>query len=403
LEQVKNLKPKKMTARHNSLINKEEKSLQTTNSPRINNSLITFLVVLIALFFSFPVMADQPNVDQFTSISFFDAFADDDIVNVTIETNITDLIENRKRDEYLPATMKWQDASGIWKTFDVGIEPRGKFRRRICDFPPLRVKFSKDELKASGFAHYNKLKLVTHCMDDKNEGNSNLLKEYLAYKLYNELNINSFRVQLIKITYIDNVGDYGKETRYGFIIESKKEMADRLGGKICDECFNPGIDDLSKKDMNVAAVFQYMIGNADWDIEMNKNIALVKTSNSNNLITVPYDFDFAGLVNTSYAIPNPNYGIKSVKERVFLGKELDNNQMRNTLKYFVNKKSDLFRVVKKMKPLNYTDKQETYTYLNEFYENVSILLNLEDENIYEILKNAHLSDEQSVSSKSLGK
>ena len=248
-----------------------------------------------------------------------------------------------------------------------------------------------------------KLKLVTHCIDDKNEGNSNLLKEYLAYKLYNELNRNSFRVQLIKITYIDNVGDYGKETRYGFIIESKKEMADRIGGKICDECFNPGIDDLSKKDMNVTAVFQYMVGNADWDIEMNKNIALVKTNNSNKLITVPYDFDFAGLVNTSYAIPNPNYGLKSVKERVFLGKELNNNQMRSTLEYFVNKKSELYRIVKKLKPMNYTDKQDSYVYLNEFYDNVAVLLNMENENLYEVLKNAHLSEEQSVNPKSLGK
>lgn len=399
-----------MTARHNSLnLNMEnynlKRSLQTTRLPRLSKKTATILVAVFAIFLSFPVMADQPVDFEYSNRSFFDAFANDDIVNVTIETNITDLIENRKRDEYLPATMKWKDASGIWNTFEVGVMPRGKFRRRICDFPPVKIKLSKDELKASGFAKYNKLKLVTHCIDDKNEGNSNLLREYLAYKMYNELTDNSFRVQLVKITYIDNVGDYGKETRYGFIIESKKELSNRLGGKEAKDCFNPDPSTIVNKDLGIASVFQYMIGNGDWDIPMNKNITMVKLNNSSKLVPVPYDFDFAGIVNADYAIPNPNYGLISTQDRVYLGTELNNNQMRATLEYFQSKRKDLNKVIKSIKPLKYDDEQEIYAFMNQFYQEVDLLLKMQNRNIYEVLKSAHINSihDQALGANQIGK
>lgn len=383
-----------MTTRPNSLLkNKEDyilkKSLNIFSTSRLSNKPLALLVVFIALFLSIPMMAEQPKTDFYSSISFFDAMANDDIVNVTIETNITELIENRKNEEYLPATMKWQDATGIWNTYEVGIMPRGKFRRRICDFPPLKINLSKSDLKASGLAQFDKLKLVTHCVEDKIEGNSNLLKEYLAYKLYNELTPNSFRVQLIKVTYIDNVGDYGEETRYGFIIESEKELAQRLGGVECENCFNPSQENISSKDMGITSIFNYMIGNGDWGIEMNKNLVMVKMNSNNKLVPVPYDFDFSGLVSTSYAIPNPNYGLKSIRDRVYLGTELENNQIIAILQYFVNKKSALESIVKNMKPLKYNDRQEALTYLEEFYSEVDLLLSMKNVNLYEVLKNAH--------------
>lgn len=396
-----------MTTRHNSLVLFKEdynlrKSFYTNQTPAFVKQTMTFLVTLLVLISTAPLLANNPVTEAYGQKSFFDAISADNIINVTIETNITELIENRKGDEYLPAQMKWQDISGEWNTYEVGVKPRGKFRRRICDFPPLKIKLSKDELKASGFATFNKLKLVTHCVEDKSDGNSNLLKEYLAYKLYNELNDNSFRVQLIKVTYIDNVGEYGEETRYGFIIESKKELANRLGGKECEECYNPSNELLSAKDIGIASMFQYMIGNADWDIPMVKNLALVQKAGG-ELIPVPYDFDFAGIVSTGYAIPNPNYGLTSIRDRVYLGTEMDNNQMRSLLKYFVDKRKDLERVVKNLKPLRFNDKYEINNYLDEFYSQVDYLLSLEDVNIYQALKNAHIQGVYQISGQTLGK
>ena len=77
---------------------------------------------------------------------------------------------------------------------------------------------------------FNKLKLVTHCLENKFEGNENVMKEYLLYKLYNEITPESFRVQFVKITYLDSKGKLGKIKRFGFIIESKDQLAFRLQG-----------------------------------------------------------------------------------------------------------------------------------------------------------------------------
>src|SRR5690606_9238581 len=111
----------------------------------------------------------------------------------------------------------------------------------------------KEKLVGENIKPHNKLKLVTHCLDDKNDGQENLLKEYLAYKLYNELTDQSYRVQLIRINYVDTKGKVSKIRRYGIIIEDTDEMAERLGGEECD-CLNPGKEQLDARLEGIHAV-----------------------------------------------------------------------------------------------------------------------------------------------------
>ena len=77
-----------------------------------------------------------------------------------------------------------QGAAVSWRAV---LSLRGKFRRMRCQFPPLRVQFKKDTLRALGLADHNDLKLVTHCMDDPDSSRENILREYLCYRLYNIL------------------------------------------------------------------------------------------------------------------------------------------------------------------------------------------------------------------------
>ena len=47
------------------------------------------------------------------------------------------------------------DADG--KTYQVEIKPRGKYRRKVCEEPPLKVKFSKKALRAEGLDTLNEV------------------------------------------------------------------------------------------------------------------------------------------------------------------------------------------------------------------------------------------------------
>ncbi len=301
--------------------------------------------------------------------SIFEALGHADILDVTIRTDLSGVIENRRSEAYQPAVFVYKNKSG--KTVQQGIEVqvRGKFRRRVCDFPPLKLKFPKKELTAAGLEKdFNKLKLVTHCIDDKDYGNDNLLREYLIYKLYNELNpVNSFRVQLLRITYEDSQGVHAKIKRYGFLIEDTDEMAARVG-KEESERLNVHPDSLSTADEHIMGLFQYMIGNADWSTTLLRNVKLVAPRTGHRNIPVPYDFDFAGLVNASYAIPQYDLGLRSVRDRFYLGMPCQQETMRATMRLFLEKEQRLRDIVANCKWLAKESRIEIIYYLHHFFE-----------------------------------
>ena len=63
-----------------------------------------------------------------------------------------------------------------------------------------------------------KLKLVVGC-GATNDDEQLIIKEYLAYKMYNMLTEKSFRVRLVKIKYDDTKGKIKSYSQYGFLLE----------------------------------------------------------------------------------------------------------------------------------------------------------------------------------------
>ena len=162
---------------------------------------------------------------------------------------------------------------------------------RVCDFAPLKLNFSKKDLVKAGLKEFDKLKLVTHCMDDKSISKEAVMREYLAYKLYNELSNVSLRVQLVKITYVDvNTGEKIKN-RYGFLIEDIDELAARNNAEVYER-MNVQDNQLIATAENNHSFFQYMIGNADWDLKMLRNVKLLQDKRNGKITVVPFDFDF---------------------------------------------------------------------------------------------------------------
>lgn len=398
---------KSITYKRLSFFNESQPTVQKkklTMITRPQNRVVLLLIVIMSSLLTLNLKAETNESKPFNKeIGVFDALQSDDILDITIETNLSVLVENRRSEEYQKGMLTYEDSEGNDNELVVKLRPRGKFRRRICDFPPLKLKFPKKHLQAAGLApKYNDLKLVTHCLDAKSEGKINVIKELLAYKMYQELTSNSYRVQLVRITYIDSNKKMGKMKRYGFLIEDTDEMVARVGGKEYEQ-LNPDPSIVSAMNENTMAVFQYMIGNADYNLAMLRNLKLVQPKNGGELIPVPYDFDFSGFVNTAYAKPNVDYGLKSVRDRYFLGLPVEDSLLKRTFSLFKVKRKALEKIIQDQKGLSRNVKDELLDYIGTFYNSLDDITESNERNLYAALKSTISPERPAATNPILGK
>ena len=300
--------------------------------------------------------------------SIFDLMHFQEVLEAELTTDITALKADRFTDDYRPATLTFLDQQGQLQKWELKTRLRGKFRRIRCEeMPPLKLKFKKSDLAEAGLSSFNDMKLVSFCMSDLDEAEKLLKREYLAYKLYNELSEYSFRVQLLNIVYRDSKTNETSE-QWAFLIEDLAQLRSRFNAEKCDDCFMRQASEFQVTELNKVAVFQYMIGNSDWSPGTLRNIKLL--IKDNKFIPVPYDFDFSGLVNSSYAIPNVNYGLRSVTDRAYLGL-VDPSELNETLDFYRNKRADLLQVIKDMKLLKGADRSEAALYLKSFFRDMN--------------------------------
>ena len=312
----------------------------------------------------------SPTVDKDSAISIFDAISYDNIVDIKIISDFENLKNNRRFNDDQEASMIFEDKNGTQHNYTVDLSLRGRYRRVFSQgIPPLKIEFKKKDLEVNGFHKYDDLKLVTYFYEDKAQSKEILLKEYLAYKLYNAISGYSYRVQLVKLE-IEDVNTGNKEKQMGFVIEDTDELRNRLGAHKVQDSLIVDSSSFHQIQSQIASMFQYMIGNSDWNTLPGKNIKLFEISD--RIIMVPYDFDFSGLVNAPYAVPDNTKNIKSVRERVYLGFEDDLTKLEPVIKLFERKKDKLISIVNNTKDLSNKSKYEITEYLKSFYEDIEI-------------------------------
>ncbi len=301
--------------------------------------------------------------------SIFNFISKDEIFEMTLEANFDSLLIHKKRIvDYMPGKVSFKNDQEEEVNLKVEIKPRGKYRRKVCEFPPLRLKFKKKGLKKMGLSRkHNSLKLVSHCLDDKKEAKRNILKEYLIYKIYNLHSEYSLRAQLVKIKYVQSGSGKKVYERMSILLEDDEELAKRTNSKIVEKK-NCSVDSIAIHNGTIQAMFQCMIGNADWSIKYMRNVKLVRPEPNSLLCTFPYDFDFSGFVSASYAIPNPDYKLSSTKQRIFLGKIHSDEEMRKVAKHFLNQKEATIQLCKDFKMLNRRCRKDVVKYLKSFYK-----------------------------------
>jgi hypothetical protein len=273
-------------------------------------------------------------------------FFDTDVpLKITLKYDITSFIKNKQKAEYMDAELIiYNNETPVTKK--IRIMARGNFRKGQCYFPPLFLNFKTDSIKMTELQGMNKIKVVTHCTTGKNNDNI-VLKEYLAYKLYNILTEKSFRVRLADITYIDTGKKQQQFREIGFIIEPVQLVAKRNNCVLVDPMVVRGAD-IIEEDADRSALFQYMISNTDWRFKSGHNTKYMKslTDITSKVIAVPYDFDFSGFVDASYAFPQSWSTSESLFQRDYLGYCRDNDDLyRKNIELFLSRENQIMKTI----------------------------------------------------------
>lgn len=304
-------------------------------------------------------------------------FDDDAVLSVRIEAPLTTLTRERSDTEYLEGLLYYADGNGAEQALDLKLRARGRYRRKpdTCSFPPVRLNFRKGQVERTPFAGVDKLKLVTHC---KNPGSyeQNVLEEYLAYRILNVVTDRSFRARLLHIDWVDSERDGDADRRYAFLIEDDDLLGARLGTARAGPQ-HIAWDLLQPEQAALVSVFQYLIGNTDFsmiagpkDESCCHNVVLF-TGEYGRYLPIPYDFDFAGLVNARYATPNPRLKIRRVTARLYRGNCSLNPHVEGALARIMARREPIMALIDAVPGMESRTRETARRYLGRFYEAMS--------------------------------
>ncbi len=317
---------------------------------------VLFLLLLLPL--SGP-LSGQDSIPPMQSVLEF--LTPEEGTSLLLELDLKELQSRRRDANYLPASLT-DEANHC---FPLEVRTRGKFRRRRCEIPPVKLKFSKRVLQAYQLDTLNEIKLALPCAG-KSGDEQLLVREYIAYRLYEQLNPGCCaRARLIQL----GLKDTGKKRpvkMLAMLVEHEEEISARLN---CAIVHNWGVqpDQLDQYHAALMALFEYMIGNTDWEIMAARNVLLLQPSAGEKLKTVPFDFDFSGLVGAPYSSPSSTSGVATVRDRYLMAEGIDPGAMRQARQKVLESKSDLYAWCKN-KYLSSQSSREMTQFLDVFFE-----------------------------------
>lgn len=326
---------------------------------------ISLFVLLPGALFSQDELLPVYQVDTIDTSA--DIFDDREPMHVTLTFDIKKFQREKHKGEYMPVHFRYQFNDSIYLEKDMRLKARGNFRRGYCHLAPFWLNIRKADVANENLQDTRRMKVVTHCRGTK-AFDSYVLKEYLCYKIYNIISPVSFRVRLMRMTYVDT-GRKNKVTEgWAFMIEPEEMLAERhdalvvKNDELAMRLMNPGQFDL-------VALFMYMIGNADYSVSGRHNVKILGLPGfgAKGYTAVPYDFDYTGLVNAYYAVPGENLGISSVRERYYLGLCRSDEAMMEAIEHINQHRDEILQLVSSCGYLSDKDKKEMLAYLEDYF------------------------------------
>ena len=319
-----------------------------------------------------------------TATSVFDQLArpaDNERTALRLTVPVDSLAAKTSADQ--PAHLSFATADGPEIAYDLEVALRGKFRRRRCANAPLKLNFSKKDLRAAGLTEYDKYKLVLPCFDAP-EAEDLVLKEYLAYRAYAHLSPYSFRTQLLDLTIVDAHGNNAERTVTAFLIEATDELATRLQLTEVDAAHGLPASAYDEEAEATHALFQFMVGNGDWSLALHRNVKIFRMEDG-SLVPVGYDFDFTGWVGAPYASPTRDVGQSSIYDRVYLGYAHDDAVMDAALERFRDRRQNIIGLLKDSE-LAPEERLRTQRFASRFFSQINRLRTNDERAVYDQLR-----------------
>ena len=252
------------------------------------------------------------------------------------------------------------------KEIDVSVRARGNFRRKHCYFTPVKIKIKKRDASNTIFSDNRTLKLVLPCKNDRDK-NDNILKEFIAYKIYEIISPFYFKTRRLEINYTDQKRKNQKNFNLiGFFIEDDDKVAKRFDSKIIKRKISPlAMDDFNSVNLSF---FNFLIGNTDFSSAHQHNGKLLFYEKK--IIPIPYDFDLTGWVKPKYGSGITNRLGYSFEERNYIGFKREKSIYSKVRNHYLTLKEKILKTVE-LYESEFEYKKSYYlmmNYLGEFYE-----------------------------------
>jgi hypothetical protein len=127
---------------------------------------------------------------------------------------------------------------------------------------------------------------------------------------------------------------------------------------------------IDRKTATLMELFQLMIGNTDYAIQISHNVKFIKLADPAfpKPIAIPYDFDYCGLINAYYAIPAETLPIENVRQRYYFGACREPAEYEEAFQLFFDKRESIESLFRNSEYLTSKCSKGPLSYINEFYK-----------------------------------
>lgn len=312
---------------------------------------------LCLVLYAFTFQADQK--------SFFDYLQQNKVTDLTIISNYIWLTKNKFIDTTLDCRIQWM-VDGKEMSLKGDLTLRGKTRRRICDYPPIKINLSKKGLKEIGLNQaVDEYKIVQPCKNAEN-GEDLLQRELLAYQLIQLIDSHSFKTHQFNLK-LKNENGTGLIQHAAFMMESEEEIGLRLKLEPLDGMKND-FKITSENHLRLALI-QLFVGNDDWDVNAQRNVFLLKDT-TEQIVPIAYDFDYSGLVAANYARPNPNLPPHLLRDRVYMGPKVDEALWSRVKAEFLGQRDQILDYLKNTEIVKTDTRRDITTFIKAFFADI---------------------------------